>query len=459
MQYLKYDKRAGKYFRLSSPPRFLSKDTSEKDFGNESVPRVRAVLQHPMLTAQGELIAQPGYHQGQQWLFDQANLRCFPTITESPSKLDALEAYHRISALFDEFPFLTQADRMAALMAVITALLRPAMKQAYCFVFTSPVRGSGKTLLATIPALIATGADPSTIPAKEEVELGKRIDAAMIEGDRHILVDNHPKGVPFGLDSLDAILTSPTVKIRVLGESKHVVCDTARWVAITGNNFVGKGDFTRRALACRIDPKLEQPELRTFKDPELKATVLTHRIELMLIRNYLVIVKAYFAADCPMEGKGLQDAGWSGCLRMARDPLLWLTGVDALETKQHLETDDPIREIEAELLTLWESCFPDRGEHSASALAAEASKHRELTGCLPRDKSGNISIVSLGKRLRNVDGRVINGIGCGKEVLCVLVRSVSTSSMLVSMEVHRVHRVFAATQAGMSFAHKWIEKQ
>ena len=61
------------------------------------------------------------------------------------------------------------------------------------------------------------------------------------------------------------------------------------WTA-TGNNLAFRGDLAVRALLCRLDAKVEQPE-RHFRIDDLKAYIIEHRRE--LVTTALTILRAY----------------------------------------------------------------------------------------------------------------------------------------------------------------------
>ena len=82
-----------------------------------------------------------------------------------------------------------------------------------------------------------------------------------------------------------------------LGQSKNVKID-ARSITFfaNGNNIIVVGDFCRRVVRSRLDPRMERPELREFKgNPE--DMVLADRGK--YIAACLTICRAYIAAGRP----------------------------------------------------------------------------------------------------------------------------------------------------------------
>ena len=83
------------------------------------------------------------------------------------------------------------------------------------------------------------------------------------------------------LPSLSAALTTEVWTDRLLGKNRLVTLpNRAVWIA-TGNNIRLRGDLPRRAVWCRMDPKVARPWLReTFTHDPLLDWVLDHRPEL-----------------------------------------------------------------------------------------------------------------------------------------------------------------------------------
>src|SRR5262249_52094438 len=134
--------------------------------------------------------------------------------------------------------------------------------------FSAPVAGSGKSKMVNFAAIIATGQEAgSFVPAEDDVELGKQIGAALIDGDSIIALDNCDHVLKSAM--LAQALTEPVVKVRILGRSEMFVVLNTAVFTITGNNLKLAGDLPRRALRAIIDPKVERPELREFlsEDP------------------------------------------------------------------------------------------------------------------------------------------------------------------------------------------------
>lgn len=112
------------------------------------------------------------------------------------------------------------------------------------FLIDANIRAAGKGLLADVTANIITGRRFSVMTyTNDKAELEKRITALAMEGERMVLLDNHSGNV--GNDVLDAALTTPLWKGRILGVSQHYDGRLdLTWFA-TGNNVQFRADTAR----------------------------------------------------------------------------------------------------------------------------------------------------------------------------------------------------------------------
>jgi putative DNA primase/helicase len=110
---------------------------------------------------------------------------------DPPSKATAEQALAVLSNLLAEFPFVDETDKSVALSLLITPVIRSAIDVAPMHVASAPTYGSGKTFLMNTAAAIATGQQcPVTTAGKDEAEVEKRLDAALIKSQPIIAIDN-----------------------------------------------------------------------------------------------------------------------------------------------------------------------------------------------------------------------------------------------------------------------------
>lgn len=197
--------------------------------------------------------------------------------------------------LLADFPFAGAADRTNAIGLLLTPFVRPMIEgRVPLYVIDSPQAGTGKSLLASIIHIVATGREaPTGVEQFDPGEAHKAITAILLEAPPIVLLDNvsrHLVSGPFA-----AALTAGRWKDRVLGQSKMVTVENRSvWIA-TGNNLTLSSELRRRAVEIRLDSKMERPEERSsFRHPELQAWARQNRPALVhsaltLIQNWIAL--------------------------------------------------------------------------------------------------------------------------------------------------------------------------
>jgi hypothetical protein len=354
--------------------------------GNWQVPRLKGIIEAPTLRRDGSVLANPGYDQATGLLFDPQGAE-FPVVPNEPSMEDAKEALAKLKGVIAGFPFVSDAHKSAALAAMLTALVRRTLRSAPMFGFTAPTMGSGKSLLADVVSLIATGRDAAVMAqARSSEEDKKRLLSILLHGDPIIVIDNVERDI-FG-DALCSILTQTTYKDRILGENTVVSVPTNAMFIATGNNLTFRGDMLTRALLVRIDPQCERPEERQFTG-DLRQHVRALRGE--LVSAILTILRAYHVAGRPAQD--LKTFGrfeeWSDLVRSA---LVWLGEADPCETREEIEVEDPERRGLETLLEAWFAAYADEPLTIAEVLE-DVEVHK-----------GNALIKVVGQALSEVAG-------------------------------------------------------
>jgi hypothetical protein len=183
-----------------------------------------------------------------------------------------------IEEAIGQFPYDSDASRANALGALLTPILRPAISGPVPLaLLDAPQQGTGKSLLASIIALTATGKPTAMMAAPDnDEEWRKRITATLYSGANVITIDNIEGRIASA--SLANALTAQVWKDRILGRSESIeLPQQATWLA-TGNNIRLGGDMQRRCYWIRLDAHSATPWLgREFKHPDLKQWVLENR--------------------------------------------------------------------------------------------------------------------------------------------------------------------------------------
>ncbi len=176
----------------------------------------------------------------------------------------------------------------------------------------------------------------------------------------------------------------------------------------TGNNLAFEGDMTRRAVMCRMDAGIENPEGRSF-DVDLKAWVPAHRVR--LVAAGLTILRAFVCAGRPGL-KRLAPFGsfeeWSDLIRGA---LVWLGEPDPCLTIKHIVADDPVK---AQLLAFFKAIYDTMGDQPFTARSLitagrDDPEGTDLTDAIhAADPKGNP--VTLGIHLKAHQNKIVGGL-------------------------------------------------
>lgn len=298
------------------------------------LPYLQGVVATPILREDGSIFDQPGYDSESGMFF--APQGSFPSIPKTPTEAEARGALNQLREVFEDFPFAQIIHEAANLAAVLTPFVRSAMNgPAPLFNYDANIRGAGKTLGSDAVGIIATGrplARMAQAPNDEEEE--KRLAGIAMEGDAIVLIDNITR--PLGSGALDAILTSTRWKPRILGKTGNPEFEVKTTFLATSNNVQIIGDLARRTLHIRICSPTDHPEDRDdFHHSPLLPWVTKNHARLAVAA--LTVLRAYFVAGRPM--KHISPWGsyeeWS---QWVREPIVWLMGVDPMETREELET-------------------------------------------------------------------------------------------------------------------------
>jgi hypothetical protein len=311
--------------RPAMPPPWVAKTLSER--ARWRFRPLRGVVECPTMRDDGSVISAPGYDDASGLYFESSCKFADPIVR--PTREHARRALDVLSKLISDFPFAAACHKSAIIAAIMTAVVRPSIKgPTPLFLISSSTPGSGKTLLADIVSIIATGRGVARMTACDsEDDDRKRITSIAIAGDRVVCIDNVTK--PLGNGTLDAAITSDHLspwRDRVLGSSSVVSMPiSCVWLA-TGNNVTIKGDLARRTVPVSLAPKCERPEERTdFVCNDLRSYVLRNRGVLAIAA--LTIAQAYAengSVAVPIPSMGGFDR-WSTVVRCA---LVWTGAVD-----------------------------------------------------------------------------------------------------------------------------------
>jgi putative DNA primase/helicase len=345
----KYDRRRKEWVRTNLPREVADVLLSRKGFWK--LPVLRGIVGCPTLRPDGSLLLVPGFDPASGY-FLAGGLRV--EVAEAPDHADAESALEALCGLLAGFAFVAEVDQAVALALLLTAVARPAIASTPIINISAPVRGSGKSTLVDVAAVLASGRRAAVLSATGDAgELEKRIVGCLLSGDPLVSLDN--LNGQLASDLLCQASTADAVKIRPLGGSGQVeIENTTLWTA-NGNNLVTAGDLARRSLLCRMDPGVERPEERTFAfDPVARAR--QHRAA--YVGHALTIMRAYVVAgrpDLELVPFGSFEV-WSSLVRCA---LVWAGAADPCASRAGVLDEDPEAARLRALLAAWREAFGD----------------------------------------------------------------------------------------------------
>ena len=259
------------------------------------VPRLVGLSALPVLRRGGSVVAGPGF-DAESGLFTLSDLDLElhePTAEARGAALALLR-----DEVLGDFPFARDSDGAHALAMLLLPVVRHLVHgPTPLHLIEAPSEGTGKTLLADVAHVLATGrsVDPTTLPGREE-EVRKKITAMLLSGPPLILLDNVDRTVDSA--SLASVLTRDRWSDRLLGQSAVVsLPNRAVWVA-TANNPTMTRELARRCCRVRLDARIERPWLREgFRHPDLVAWVSENRAR--LIASALTLARGWLADGAP----------------------------------------------------------------------------------------------------------------------------------------------------------------
>lgn len=327
--------------RQSRPPRWLIESILARPSW-PGVRRLRGIRNAPALRSDGTVISSPGYDRA-SGLFCEFDPHAWPAIPGRPTREDAAAALQSLAGVLKDFPFASAADRSGALSAVLAIVGRDLVGgPCPAFAFDASVRGAGKSLLADVVSILATGASPprTSWPADDE-EARKRLSSLLFktEPPRFSLFDNC--SLRIGGDSLEAVLTGEVWSDRVLGSSVIREAKIRTVFGFSGNNLRLSGDASRRVVRVRLEPSEQNPEDRCgFAVADLRSHVSERFPELH--SEALVVLAAFAAAGFPGDESLEPWGSFERFSKVIRGVLVWCGFADPLESRKQLREDsDP----------------------------------------------------------------------------------------------------------------------
>jgi hypothetical protein len=384
---------------------------------DENLPVLNQIVRAPLMSSNGQLITTPGYWADEEIFYDDVSGLAKVEIPAVPRAEDVECALNLFKHdLLIDFPFASIADICHVLSAILLPFVRRMINgPTPLHAVNAPTPGSGKTLIAELISIIATGEVVAcqTVPDNEE-EMRKRITAELGRGLAVILFDNVPNGEHqnssdmISSATLAGALTAEYWTDRQLGVSRMVQYrNNALWM-LTGNNICLSMELVRRSVRIELVPASDKPWKRLsdgFKHPDIKTWAKKNRAE--LVRSALVLVQNWIAVGMP-DGKRTLGSfeRWSKVI----GGILECAGVDGFLQEQDKFFDDADVEGNAwrEFVKLWWDKFSFKPQKVAD-LRVFCSRHGLMAQTIG-DRSVPSQNTRLGKALYSVRNRIYGNL-------------------------------------------------
>lgn len=286
----------------------------------KAIPRVSALITHPVVTLPGRIISKGGIDKVSRLLMQGSvidDLRPY-------KQKEARRAIRKIVRRFLEgFHFATPLDRAVALAMLFTAVERKVLDASPGFLADAAQQGSGKTSLIRRTHIIVTGTDLPvfTLPDTES-ELRKLLFAVLLSSPAMVCFDNVGDGLTFQSPALAAAMTSATMKDRILGVSRQASVSTATLFCMSGNNVQLGNDEASRIMPTRLITEDANPHKRTFKHPDILRHALSIREP--ILRQVVGIIAGYRQSTKDIKPSS-RFPQWDA---LVRQPLIWAGAED-----------------------------------------------------------------------------------------------------------------------------------
>lgn len=371
---------------------------------------LEAVTESPALRGDGTILDRPGYDELSGLLYEP-NAE-YPPIPEVPSNDAIKKAIEVLLEPFSEFCYSVESDRAATLAAILSLIGRHAIRGPIpMFAVLAHAPGSGKGLLVSACSLIGTGRPPTLMsPTHDREELRKVVTTLAMEGHRAVLFDN-AEG-KFGSPVLAAALTATEWTGRILGYSRSVTAPLHAVWFVTGNNLAFVGDTPRRIVPILLDAKVERPEDRVFRYPDLHSHIAERRP--LLYSAGLTLLRGFVLAGRPAHG-GPRIGSFEAWDDLVRSAVIWLLGVDPCAGRARIrEEDDTDRGLARALFTAWADAYPGGAGATLRDAIQKAESveplRRALAALDPRGDGTRLDSRAIGYVLRKLRGRIVGGL-------------------------------------------------
>ncbi|MDB3929462.1 RepB family DNA primase [Paracoccaceae bacterium] len=371
------------------------------------LPPLAGLARQPYFSeADRKVIAEPGYNS-QTHRFGVFDARQFAL--PEPTVEAAQEALSLLEGLLSEFFFVADADKTAALAAMMTATVRPTLSHAPAFHVRAPTMGSGKTYLCElIGAFAGPGLNNKVSYPTSSEEATKVILSLLLTGPAVIEFDDMDTDwAPHGV--IKRALTAEQITERILGVSKTASVSTRTLFLGSGNNVGPIRDLLRRVITIHLDPQCETPATIDYDSQPLKKV---RQDRGKYVSAVLTLIQAWRNAGAPqadISSIATFNGSWS---EYCRHPLIWLGLPDPATSLLEQLNHSPDSDDFGNLMKEWHATFGNvpTTVRKAKQTSAENSSLMDALLEFPIDDfRGELSPTKLGQLLGKNANRIIGG--------------------------------------------------
>lgn len=393
----------------TDPPMSAARDVLH--LGEWPLPPLAGIAEAPVLRADGTVLLEPGYDADSALLYVPAPGLEVPPVPDEPTADQVAAARDLLlGELLGDFPFVDEASRANALALLLTPIVRPMIDEPVPMaLLDAPQHGSGKTLIAEVASVVATGRDAALMSApRRDDEWRKHLTASLMEGATVIVVDNVAE--PIDSPSLGAAITARRWTDRILGETRMIEVPVRCTWAATGNNITVRGDLPRRCYWVRIDAQMAKPWKRPTEDFAHPLPAWAHEARGRLLAALLTLCRAWVAGGRPAHRPAAVLGGFEEWQRVVGG-VLDAAGVDGFlgNLDEFHERSDLDAEEWVAFLSGWHEALGDLPTTVAElAERGDIAQHAPADG---RDPDGTVNNRRLGHALRAREGMRWDGRG------------------------------------------------
>lgn len=225
-------------------PNSLAMEIADATTYKGALPVLNGVSNTPIITPSGRIVETAWGYDEELKLFFSSEFAVQPMFPD--------EALPIMQDILGDFPFRTQRYYAAALSAILTAVIRPALDICPLYVITSSQYSDGKSVLSGVIAA-SVGLEQSlgalTRSGNDE-EQEKQLSAILGRGKRVVTLDNHDG--EFRCSALTEALTSTHPEFRILGKNETRTVSNKTMFLLNGVNTAPSLDIHTRSVFIRL---------------------------------------------------------------------------------------------------------------------------------------------------------------------------------------------------------------